>query len=116
MPRLLAYLVHWPDWPPGWNAPAPRPGAPPELLELPANLPARRIERASLTLSDAEVQAKGAALARYTSQQEATASVLAAFVRRTEPFTVFTRRGVERVDRLIAKHLSRPSAATERNP
>jgi LmbE family N-acetylglucosaminyl deacetylase len=106
MPRLLAYLVHWPDWPPGWNATAPGPNASAASLDLPANLPPRKIGRVSLALSDAEVRAKQAALAHYTSQQEATASLLAAFVRRTEPFSVFTRRGVERVDGLIAKHLS----------
>src|SRR5262249_47040120 len=27
-PRLLAYLVHWPHWPPGWEA-APPPTSPP---------------------------------------------------------------------------------------
>jgi hypothetical protein len=59
----------------------------------------------ALTLTEPEVRAKQAALARYTSQQAAAGSMLAAFVRRTEPFSVFTRRGVERVDRLIAKHL-----------
>jgi LmbE family N-acetylglucosaminyl deacetylase len=107
MPRLLAYLVHWPDWPPGWDAP-PRAGASARPLDLPAGLPPRRIEQAALALSDAEVRAKRTALARYQSQQEATASFLAAFVRRTEPFSLFTRRGVERVDRLIAKHLSAP--------
>src|SRR5262249_56898073 len=23
LPRLLAYLVHWPNWPPGWDATPP---------------------------------------------------------------------------------------------
>jgi hypothetical protein len=106
MPRLLAYLVHWPDWPPGWNATTPTPGATAGPLELPPNLPTRRITTTALALTPAEMRAKDAALARYASQREATASFLAAFVRRTEPFSIFTRRGVERIDRLIAKHVS----------
>ena len=27
LPRLLAYLVHWPGWPPGWDDPQPAPEA-----------------------------------------------------------------------------------------
>ena len=27
-PQLFAYLVHWPDWPPGWDAPATDPSRP----------------------------------------------------------------------------------------
>src|SRR5439155_25451846 len=27
VPRLLAYLVHWPGWPPGWDDPQPAPEA-----------------------------------------------------------------------------------------
>lgn len=115
MPRLLAYLVHWPNWPPGWNAPSPGPGASAAPLELPERLPFRGMERTVLALTEAEVRVKQAVLARYTSQQEVTPSVLAAFVRRTEPFTVFTPRGVERVDRLIERHLMKRDR-TRRTP
>jgi LmbE family N-acetylglucosaminyl deacetylase len=90
MPRLLAYLVHWPDWPPGWDASGPSAPAAGALLSLPLNLPSRGLERVALTLTDNEVAAKRRALAQYASQQEVMASLLAAFVRCTEPFTVFT--------------------------
>jgi LmbE family N-acetylglucosaminyl deacetylase len=106
VPRLLAYIVHWPDWPPGWNAPSP-PSASAARLDLPPSLPQRGTERTVLTLTETEVRVKEAALTRYASQHEATPWFLAAFVRRTEPFTVFTQRGVERVDRLIERHLMR---------
>ncbi len=89
-PRLLAYLVHWPDWPPGWDATnlaTPAPNAP---LTLPAGLPSRGLDRVALTLTDKELAAKRRALDQYTSQQEVMPALLAAFVRRTEPFTVFT--------------------------
>lgn len=90
MPRLLAYLVHWPGWPPGWNAGTPSIGSSDAVLTLPADLPARDLQRVALTLADNEIAAKHRALAQYASQQEVMASLLAAFVRRTEPFTVFT--------------------------
>jgi LmbE family N-acetylglucosaminyl deacetylase len=88
-PRLLAYLVHWPDWPPGWNASGPAADADDRPLVLPADLPSRGLPRAVLALEDGEVSVKHRALARYASQQQVTASLLAAFVLRTEPLTIF---------------------------
>jgi LmbE family N-acetylglucosaminyl deacetylase len=99
LPQLLAYLVHWPDWPPGWNVAPPRPGGGP--LALPSNLPPRGLTSAALTLTDAEIAAKAAALARYKSQQEVMAPLMAAFVTRTEPFTVYSWAEAAQVGRLI---------------
>ncbi len=90
-PRLLAYLIHWPDWPPGWDATSPSPGATDATLPLPAGLPTRGLARVALTLTDKEVAAKRRALDQYKTQQQVMPALLAAFVRRTEPFTVFTR-------------------------
>ncbi len=106
MPKLLAYLVHWPGWPPGWDQ-APPPASESHSLELPTNLPARGQERASLALGQAEVREKRLALGRYASQQEEMATVLAAFVRRTEPFTVFAPDEVGHVDRMVERHILR---------
>jgi len=107
MPRLLAYLVHWPDWPPGWDGAAP-PGKPGEArLDLPERLLRRGLEPTALFLTPAEVHAKQAALARYTTQQEVMGSFLAAFVRATEPFSAFTRAEVERVDKMVERHVGR---------
>jgi LmbE family N-acetylglucosaminyl deacetylase len=89
LPRLLAYLVHWPDWPPGWNASRPAARASTEALRLPSSLPERG-QRVTLPLDRREQDGKREALALYRSQQEAMPSVLAAFVRRSEPFTVLT--------------------------
>jgi LmbE family N-acetylglucosaminyl deacetylase len=103
-PRLLAYLVHWPGWPPGWDARVPLPPkAGPAQLVLPPGLPDRGLSRTALVLSDAEVAAKRTALARHVTQQEDMAPFLATFVCRTEPFTVFTPAEVARVDALIER-------------
>lgn len=90
MPRLLAYLVHWPDWPPGWDASSPSALAMDAPLALPRSVPSRGLDRVVLTLTDKEITAKRRALDRYTSQQQVMPALLAAFVRRTEPFTAFT--------------------------
>ena len=108
LPRLLAYLVHWPDWPPGWNSPVPvfNSNAP---LELPQTLPPRQLAVTALVLTDAEVGLKGTALARYATQQEVMGSLLAGFVRRTEPFTVFSKAQFEHLGRLIRPHRLKPT-------
>jgi len=97
MPQLLAYLVHWPGWPPGWDE--PRPAARDRRHELapPADLSTRDGERLSLALAGPEEARKGEALAAYASQQEVMASLLGAFVRRTEPFTALPAAEVKRV-------------------
>ena len=88
-PRVLAYLVHWPAWPPGWNSP-PDPKAEETPLLLPTGLRARDLARTELLLTHAEAQRKDAALARYQTQQREMGPVLGAFVRSTEPFTVLS--------------------------
>lgn len=104
MPRLLAYLIHWPDWPPGWDAEVAPPDATEASLDPPATLPVRGLGHTMLILTDKEVAAKGAALAQYGSQQRETRSLLAAFVRRTEPFTLMTAADLPRVGEMIAPH------------
>jgi len=103
MPRLLAYLVHWPDWPPGWDAPPPPPDTSGGTLELPPNLPLRGLGRTALTLTDEEITAKRAALDAYVTQQEEMAALLAAFVRRTEPFTVLTAADLQHLGKIIER-------------
>jgi LmbE family N-acetylglucosaminyl deacetylase len=105
MPRLLAYVVHWPSWPPGWDARTPDPGATRDLLELPADLPDRGLAGTILRLTDAELASKNDALAEYTSQQRQMQALLAAFVRSSEPFTVFT---VDELRRIEGRSSARP--------
>jgi LmbE family N-acetylglucosaminyl deacetylase len=100
LPRLLAYLVHWPDWPPGWNA-TPSLAATETTLELPPAFAVGDGTRADLTLSKLEVTEKGAALAKYETQQEVTASLLAAFVRRTEPFVLLSPAALRDATKMI---------------
>ena len=97
MPRLLAYLVHWPGWPPGWDDGRPSDRERTRPLELPADLPSRDATRVALALSEGEEKRKADALASYASQREVMRSLLDAFVRRTEPFTLLTAAEVKRV-------------------
>lgn len=99
-PRLLAYLVHWPDWPPGWDR-TPSTSDADSCLALPANLPPRGRGPVTFTLDDLEVARKRAALARYASQQEVMPDLLAAFVRRCEPFTQMTHADVRSAGDLV---------------
>jgi LmbE family N-acetylglucosaminyl deacetylase len=102
MPDLLAYLVHWPDWPPGWDAgsPQPRPDTP---LELPRALVHPDGVRVALVLSDAELAIKEAALRKHITQLEVMRPFLTAFLRRTEPYTVLQPTEMERVAEAIEK-------------
>jgi hypothetical protein len=59
-------------------------------LVPPSSLPDRGLARLTVSLDDAEEAGKREALAVYRSQQQVMPALLAAFVRRTEPFTVFT--------------------------
>jgi LmbE family N-acetylglucosaminyl deacetylase len=112
-PRLLAYLVHWPDWPPGWNSPVPvfNTSAP---LQLSQTLPPRKLAVVALTLNELEVDLKRTALARYTTQQDEMAPLLAGFVRRTEPFTVFTKAQFPHIGRLIERRKPTPAPTSSR--
>ncbi len=97
MPELLTYLIHWENWPPDSDAKTPPHDASNASLELPRDLPPRGLASTALTLTDKEVAAKRAALAQHVSQQKEMASFMAAFVRRTEPFTIFTEAELRRV-------------------
>jgi LmbE family N-acetylglucosaminyl deacetylase len=97
MPWLLAYLVHWPGWPPDWDDSRPSDHERTRPLELPADLAPRDATRVTLTLSEREEKRKADALASYASQQEVMRSLLDAFVRRTEPFTLLSAAEVKRV-------------------
>jgi LmbE family N-acetylglucosaminyl deacetylase len=107
LPRLLAYLVHWPDWPPDWGAPTPPGDAAERDLRLPATLPPR--DTPALVLTAREIAGKQGALARYASQQAVMSGFLAAFVRRTEPFTALGETDVRRAGDLVPPPRGRQS-------
>lgn len=111
LPRLLAYLVHWPDWPPGLKANTPGADIAVPPLMLPQNLPARALQRLQLTLTDAEISTKRAALAGYRSQQKVMRSFLDAFVCRTEPYTMLSAKQLQRVGNMVER-----KAPRERTP
>jgi LmbE family N-acetylglucosaminyl deacetylase len=86
-PRVLTYLIHWPDWPPGWDEASPNPADATLSLGLPTTLPPRPLGVTWLGLSPQEIASKRAALVEHASQERQMGTFLSAFVRRTEPFT-----------------------------
>jgi LmbE family N-acetylglucosaminyl deacetylase len=80
-PRIFAYLVHWPHWPPGAED-ARQP------FTLPEDFPAHGLGPVSLGISDRELRNKHAAMARYMSQQMVMSGMVA-FVRKAELFIQF---------------------------
>ena len=84
--RVAAFLVHWPSWPPGWDAAAIDAEASSRGLDLPPDLPPRG-GAVALALSPAELDVKRRAIARHATQQRQMAVYLDAFVRVREPYT-----------------------------
>lgn len=84
--RVAAFLVHWPSWPPGWDAASADPAAAAHGLDRPADLPSHG-QAAALSLAPDEIDGKRRALARHATQQRQMAVYLDAFVRVREPYT-----------------------------
>lgn len=105
-PRLLVYLVHWPDWPPGWNSTQPV-CHPDQALALPGNF-RRPGTRVVFRLAPDEAAVKQAVMQKYATQVEAMGSVLAGFVRCTEPFTELDATEMERVAEAVEKGIGKP--------
>jgi LmbE family N-acetylglucosaminyl deacetylase len=101
IPELLAYLVHWPAWPPQRE---PRtPGHDDAVLELPAHSLHQGGKRVSLMLTEEEVATKYDALQRYATQLAVMRPFLIAFVRHNEPYTILPAAEMERVAQMIEK-------------
>jgi len=108
-PHLLAYLVHWPNWPPGWDATPPASQTSETGCAFPPDLPSRGLVRRVLQLTEAESATQRAALMLHASQQAVMPSFLAAFVCRNEPFTEFTAAEVPRVPEMLYQLRQPPS-------
>jgi LmbE family N-acetylglucosaminyl deacetylase len=112
-PRLLAYIIHWDNWPPrptGWKGkdfPSPQQTT---ALNLPDDLPPRNLSQQTLNLNEAEIATKSAALAQHVSQRAVDPYLLGVFVRRTEPFTVITASELPRVRQAI-EHMRQSHAS-----
>jgi LmbE family N-acetylglucosaminyl deacetylase len=106
-PRMLAFLVHWKQWPPDSGEPVVPDHIVDEPLDLPADLPLRDQERTCLALTDQELSLKQRALAEYKTQEAVMAPFLASFVRRTECFSVNTRLNAQDVDTEIGRPIPR---------
>lgn len=107
LPTLLAYLVHWPDWPPGWDGPL-SPERAQAAFELPPGDVHRDGKRIALVLSDTELAAKQAALQRYATQLAVMGPFLTAFLRRTEPYTILPPSEMKHTAHMIEKGVQPP--------
>ncbi|QWF70182.1 PIG-L family deacetylase [Methylomonas paludis] len=86
-PKLLAYVIHWQNgWPPGSSADTAFDFSD-QPLYLPDDLPLRNHTRSCVYLSPAQIAVKRQALALYTTQQQAMAPFLAAFVHSNECYS-----------------------------
>jgi len=116
LPRLLAYLVHWPHWPPGWEDGSGASSTPhAAALELPADLPDLGYRRVILPLTRLQVERKAAALRKYATQQAVMAKFLSSFERRTEPFSVLSSYDLESVDSSVEQEIARALARAQEN-
>lgn len=99
-PQLLGYLVHWPDWPPGWNETL-APERAQQTLELPPGDVHRDGRRVAFVLSDTEMATKRAALQHHVTQLAVMGPFLTAFLRRNEPYTVLPPAEMKRTAEMI---------------
>lgn len=105
MPRLLAYLVHWPAWPPGWDAIQSTNDNSRAPLPFPTDFRPHDTSKVALSLNDREIARKRAALAQHKTQREVMGPCLEAFVRRTEPFTLLSRSELDRAEYVVEESL-----------
>jgi len=101
-PRMLAYLIHWPNWPPASDGVKPVDFSQ-KPLYLPANLPMRGHTRACVDLSRQETLTKREALAQYATQQRYMAPYLEAFVHSNECFTELKATDTKGVEKVVKK-------------
>jgi LmbE family N-acetylglucosaminyl deacetylase len=101
-PRMLAYLIHWPNWPKGSDGVKPVDYSHQPLF-LPNNLPLRGHVRTCVNLSRAQTLQKRAALALYTTQQIYMAPYLEAFVHSNECFTLIKTSATDGIEKVVKK-------------
>lgn len=108
-PRILAYLVHWPHWPPDVKDAV-------QPFCLPGDYPAHGLRPVSLEMSDREQKNKRAALACYASQQMVMSGMVA-FLRESEPFTQLSVQDIRAaVSYLTTASVSERSVLGNQNP
>ncbi len=99
-PRMLAYLIHWPNWPPGSDGVKPVDFSNKPLF-LPADLPLRGHTRACVNLSRQQTLTKREALAQYKTQQSYMAPYLEAFVHTNECFTQLKPSDTDGIEKVV---------------
>ena len=99
-PHLLAYLIHWPSWPPGSDLDKPI-DASDKPLFLPSNLPVRNHTRTCLNLSKDETHIKHLALGLYKTQQRIMAPFLEAFVHTNECFSQLKVTDTDNIEKIV---------------
>ncbi len=101
-PRMLAYLIHWPNWPPASDGVKPVDFSH-KPLYLPANLPLRGHTRACVNLTREQTLTKRKALAEYNTQQSYMAPYLEAFVHTNECFTQLKPSDTDGIKKVVKR-------------
>jgi LmbE family N-acetylglucosaminyl deacetylase len=89
-PRLLAFVIHYYQWPFDPDGETESRAQRDPKFGFPQDFPVRHQTRSCLTLSDAELKMKSAALGEYRTQQRVMSEFLGGFVRRLECFSLNT--------------------------
>ncbi len=89
-PRMLAFVIHYDQWPFDPDGRVASRTQRDARFGYPKDFPVREQTRSCLTLSDAELKQKNAALREYRTQQRVMAPFLEGFVRRNECFSLNT--------------------------
>jgi LmbE family N-acetylglucosaminyl deacetylase len=109
-PRMLAFVIHYDQWPFDPDGETDSRSERDARFGWPKDFPVRHQTRSCLTLSDAELKQKGAALGEYRTQQRVMAPFLEGFVRRNECFSLNTELDASFAGREIGtEDLLRPS-------
>ncbi len=98
-PKILLYMTHWPNWPPGWDGKSKR--SPNSVRGFPRSVPDIGLPTESLMLLPAEMDLKRESLHRYRTQESIMSPFLEAFVTSDEPFLVMDEIDRDEISRLI---------------
>lgn len=97
-PRMLLYMIHWPNWPPGWDGKS----RDADLVRgFPPSAPDIDLSIESLELLPAELDRKRESLHCYRTQESIMRPFLEAFLTRDEPFAVIDGLDQKELSQLI---------------
>jgi LmbE family N-acetylglucosaminyl deacetylase len=115
-PRMFAFVIHYDQWPFDADGRTTSRSQRDARFGYPKDFPVRHQTRSCLTLSDAELKTKDAALGEYRTQQRVMAPFLDGFVRRNECFSLNSELDASFAGREIGVSELAPEPAPEPEP